>query len=241
MSNLENPFNTTAQSAPSTTTFDAGLRTHMIRIYNAVAIGLGISGVAAYAVYSVPPLSALFMNPMVSIVFFIGLMGFLWFGMNPNKMLLQPTNTVRTKYYIFTALLGCTLSYIFWAYTGDSVVRVFFITAATFAGTSLLGYTTKRDLTSMGSFLFMGLIGIILASLVNMFFQSSAMGFVISVLSVLVFTGLIAFESQNAKRMYNSGNNDDINHKLAIISALGLYINFINLFQTLLRLFGDRR
>lgn len=244
MNQQNNPFGAGSAYSDQTSgavTYDAGLRAHMIRLFNAVAAGLAVSGVAAYAVYSIPPLAALFMNPIFSIVLLIGLMGFLWFGMNPNKLLQQSLSAVRTKYYIFTTLLGASLAYIFAVYTGDSVVRVFFITAAAFAGTSLLGYTTKRDLTGMGSFLLMGLIGIILASLVNMFLKSSGMAFVISILSVLIFTGLIAFETQTAKRMYNAANSDDTNHKLAIVSALGLYINFINLFQTLLRLFGDRR
>ncbi len=231
----------TYASQGAATTYNAGLRTHMIRVLNAVAAGLAVSGIAAYAVYQIPVLFALFMNPIVSIVLLFGLMGFLWFGMNPNKLLQQSVSTVQIKYYVFTSLLGASLAYIFAIYTGDSVVRVFFITAATFAGTALLGYTSKRDLTSMGSFMLMGLIGVILASLVNMFLHSSQLAFVISILSVIIFTALIAFETQTAKRMYNQANSDDTNHKLAIVSALGLYINFINLFQTLLRLFGDRR
>lgn len=242
--NQDNPFGSgsafVGDTLQSTTTFDAGLRQHMLRVYNAVAIGLGLSGITAYAVYSIPPLAAIFMNPMISIVFLLGLMAYLWFGMNPNKLLYQPVSTVRTKYYVFTGLLGASLAYIFAAYTGDSVVRVFLITAAMFGGVSLIGYTTKRDLSGFGSFLLMGLIGIIIASIVNIFLKSSMMAFVISIISVLVFTGLIAFESQNAKRMYNNANSDDTNHKLAIISAVGLYINFINLFQTLLSLLGNR-
>lgn len=240
MLNNEKQMSGSAYAGSSATTFDAGLRAHMIRIYNAVAAGLALSGLAAYAVYSVPPLAAIFMNPMVSMVLLIGLMAFLWFGMNPNKLMQQSVSAARTKYYIFTALLGTSLSYMFVAYTGDSIVRVFLITAAMFAGTSLLGYTTKRDLSGMGSFLMMGLIGVIIASVVNIFLHSSGMAFIISIIAVLVFTGLIAFESQNAKRLYNSNNSDDTNHKMAIISAVGLYISFINLFQTLLSLLGNR-
>jgi FtsH-binding integral membrane protein len=117
---------------------------------------------------------------------------------------------------------------------------VFFITAATFGATSLIGYTTKRDLTGMGSFLLMGLIGIVIASLVNMFMHSTGLAFMVSILGVLIFTGLIAFQTQQAKRLYNPANGDDANNKLAIFNALGLYINFINLFQTLLSLMGNR-
>lgn len=256
MLNNENQLSGSAYTGSSATTFDAGLRAHMIRIYNAVAAGLALSGLAAYAVYSVPPLAAFFMNPMVSIVLLIGLMAFLWFGMNPNKLMQQSVSAARTKYYVFTILLGTSLAYIFAIYTGASIVRVFLITAAMFAGTSLIGYTTKRDLTSMGSFLMMGLIGIITASLINYAFfsgphlavkatqsvdpHSNQFVFVISILAVIIFTGLIAYESQTAKRLYNSNNSDETNHKLAIVSAVGLYINFINLFQNLLRLLGNR-
>lgn len=224
----------------SATTYDAGLRAFMLSIFNTVGAGLAVSGLTAYAVFAIPALQAFFLNPAVAMVTGIGLLVFLWFGMNPAKTLQQPLSALRTKYYVFTAILGTTLSYIFLAYSGESIVRVFFITAGMFAGTSLLGYTTKRNLAGMGTFLMMGLIGIILASLVNLFLQSSGLTFVVSLCAVIVFTGLIAYETQNAKRMYNPANGEDVNRKLAIHSALGLYISFINLFQTLLSLFGGR-
>lgn len=222
----------------STTTIDAGLRAHMLRVYNTVAAGLALSGAVAYGVYSIPALAQIFMNPLVSMAIGIGLLVFLWFGMNPNKMMQQSVASVRSRYYIFCAALGTTLAYIFVIYSGASVARVFFITAAMFAGTSLFGYTTKRDMSSIGGFLLMGLIGIILASIVNMFLHSTGLQFVVSIISVLVFTGLIAFESQNAKRFYTG--NEEQDQKMAVFSALGLYINFINLFQTLLQLLGNR-
>ena len=241
MLNQDNQFmNTGTAFGAKSVTYDAGLRAYMIRIFNTVAAGLAVSGLTAYAVFSIPALQAVFMNPAVSMVIGLGLLAFLWFGMNPNKTLQQPLSALRTKYYVFTALLGTTLAYVFAVYSGESIARVFFITATMFAGTSLLAYTTKRDLSGFGTFLMMGLIGIIIASLVNLFLQSSGMAFVISIVAVIVFTGLIAFETQNAKRMYSEANGDDINQKLAIHSALGLYISFINLFQTLLSLFGGR-
>ena len=224
-----------------TTTFDAGLRAHMIRVFNTVAAGLGLSGLVAFGVASVPALAAIFMNPMVNMVMGIGLLVFLWFGMSPARAMQQSAASLATKYYIFTAVLGATMAYIFVVYNGASLARVFFITAAMFGATSLIGYTTKRDLSGMGTFLLMGLIGIIIASVVNIFLKSSGLAFVVSLIGVLVFTGLIAFEAQNAKRLYNSGNSDETNRKLAIFSALGLYINFINLFQTLLHLLGGRQ
>lgn len=241
MLNQDNNFmNTGTAFGAKSVTYDAGLRAFMLRIFNTVAAGLAVSGLTAFAVFSVPALRGIFMNPAVSMVIGLGLLAFLWFGMNPAKTMQQSVSSLRTKYYIFTALLGTTLSYVFLAYSGASITRVFFITAAMFAGTSLLGYTTKRDMTGLGSFFMMGLIGIILASVVNIFLKSDGLSFVVSIVSVLVFTGLIAFETQNAKRMYSEANGDDVNQKLAIHSALGLYISFINLFQTLLSLLGGR-
>lgn len=241
MLNQDNQFlNTGATLGTSSTTYDAGLRAFMIRIFNTVGAGLAVSGLMAFAVFSVPALQAFFLNPVVAMVTGIGLLAFLWFGMSPAKTMQQSLGSLRAKYFIFTAVMGTTLSYVLLAYSGESVVRVFFITAGMFLGTSLLGYTTKRDLSGMGTFLFMGLIGIILASIVNMFLKSSGMSFVISVIGVLVFTGLIAYETQSAKRMYSPANGDDVNQKLAIHSALGLYISFINLFQFLLSLLGNR-
>jgi FtsH-binding integral membrane protein len=240
MLNQDNNYMATGTAFAQSSTYDAGLRAHMIRIFNTVAAGLAVSGFAAFAVFSVPALQAIFLNPMVNMIVGIGLLVFLWFGMNPNKMMQQSLGTAQLKYYAFTALLGTTLSYVFLLYTQTAILRVFFITAATFGATSLIGYTTKRDLTGMGSFLLMGLIGIVIASLVNMFMHSTGLAFMVSILGVLIFTGLIAFQTQQAKRLYNPANGDDANNKLAIFNALGLYINFINLFQTLLSLMGNR-
>jgi len=240
MLNQDNQYMNTGTAFGQSATYDAGLRAHMVRIYNTVAAGLAVSGATAYAIATIPVLNAFFMNPVVSMMTGIGLLLFLWFGMSPNSAMQQTVGSFRAKYYIFTALMGTTLAFYFAVYSGGSIARVFFITAATFAGTSLIGYTTKRDLTGMGSFMMMGLVGIILAMLVNIFLKSPGVYFVVSILSVVIFTGLIAFETQRAKQMYNAANGDDTNQKLAIFSALGLYINFINLFTTLLRIFGNR-
>ena len=238
---MDNNFMQSGTAFAGTKSFDEGLRTHMIRIFNTVGLGLAISGLVAYLVASVPALSAIFLNQAVALVMGIGMMLFLWFGMNPNKMMTQSVAAVQTKYYIFTAALGTSLAYVFLAYTHESLARVFFITASMFLGTSLYGYTTKRDLTGIGSFMVMGLFGIIIASVVNFFLHSSGLAFVISWLGVLIFTGLIAFDAQNAKRLYASSAGEDTNRKLAVYSALGLYLNFINLFQFLLSIFGSRR
>lgn len=237
----QNSFMETGTAFAQSKTFDAGLRAHMIRIYNTVAAGLGVSGVVAYVISTVPAFAAFFFNPVVAIAFTIGMLAFLWFGLNPNKIMQQSVTAVQTKYYIFTALMGISLSSIFLVYTTESLVRVFFITAGMFLATSLYGYTTKRNLSSLGSFLFMGLIGLIIASVVNMFLKSTQMAFIISCIGVLLFTGLTAFDTQNAKRLYASAAGEDTNRKLAVFSSISLYLNFINLLQFLLHLLGDRR
>jgi FtsH-binding integral membrane protein len=237
----QNSFMQSGTAFAQSKSFDEGLRTHMIRIYNTVAAGLGVSGVVAFLISSVPALAAFFLNPVIGILFTIAMIGFLWFGFNPSRMMQQSVAAVQTKYYLFTALMGVSLSYIFLAYTTESIVRVFFITAGMFLATSLYGYSTKRDLSSWGAFLFMGVIGLIIATVVNMFLKSSQMAFIISCVGVLLFTGLTAFDTQNAKRLYAGAAGDDTNRKLAIFSSISLYLNFINLMQFLLQLLGDRR
>ena len=147
----------------------------------------------------------------------------------------------QTTFWIFAALMGASLASIFLVYTGASITRVFFITAGTFGAMSIYGYTTKRDLTKLGSFLMMGLIGIIIASIVNIFMKSSMMYFVISILGVLIFVGLTAYDTQKIKNMYLASDDSEISGKKAVMGALTLYLDFINLFIMLLRLFGQRR
>ena len=155
-----------------------------------------------------------------------------------NKM---SASKAQTVFWVFAALMGLSLSWILLVYTGASVARVFFITSATFGAMSLYGYTTKRDLTKFGSFLMMGLIGIIIASLVNIFLKSSMMYFVISILGVLIFVGLTAYDTQKIKNMYVASDTGELMGKKAVMGALTRYLDFINLFIMLLRLFGQRR
>jgi FtsH-binding integral membrane protein len=150
------------------------------------------------------------------------------------------SSSAQTMFWVYAGLMGLSLSYILLVYTGVSVVRTFLITAASFGALSLYGYTTKRDLSGMGSFLFMGLIGLILASVVNMFMQSSAMHFVISVIGVLIFAGLTAYDTQDIKRMYYAGDTREVAEKKAIMGALRLYLDFINMFLFLLQFLGNR-
>jgi len=217
---------------------DEGLRAYMLRVYNYMAMGLGLTGVVAYAVSSSPTImQAIFGSGLmwVAILAPLGLVFFLSFRIHAMK-----PATAQAVYWLYAGLNGVAFSVIFIAYTQTSIARVFFITAGTFAAVSLYGYTTKRDLTGWGSFLFMGLIGIIIASVVNMFMASSALHFAISVIGVLIFTGLTAYDTQKIKEMYYEGDEDGTATKKAVMGALRLYLDFINLFLMLLRLFGNR-
>ena len=256
--NYTSPFGRAAGRV-DTAAVDAGLRAYMLRIYNYMAIGLAITGFAALGIYMaavtgdasaaaarvgstyltsfgvamfVSPLKWVFMLAPLAMVFVIS------FGINR----LKPA-TAQMLFWAFSALMGVSLSSIFLVYTHTSIVRVFFITAASFGALSLYGYTTKRDMTGMGSFLMMGLFGIIIASLVNIFIGSSMLQFVVSVIGVLVFAGLTAWDTQRLKNDYIYGyasQGGDIAERAAISGALSLYLNFINLFTLLLQLLGQR-
>jgi len=182
--------------------------------------------------------NALFFSALKWVVMLapLGIVFYMSFGI--NKMSAAKAQTV---FWVFAALMGLSLSWILLVYTGVSVARVFFITSATFGAMSIYGYTTKRDLTKLGSFLMMGLVGIIIASLVNIFLKSSMMYFVISILGVLIFVGLTAYDTQKIKNMYQSSDTGELMGKKAVMGALTLYLDFINLFIMLLRLFGQRR
>ena len=227
---------------------DIGLRKHMLQVYNYMASGLILTGIFAYGATQFPA----FLNIMYS----VGPNGmasptmFAWIIMlSPLAFILamnfgiqkMRASTLQGLFWAFAALMGLSLTNIFMIYTGASVTRVFFITAGTFASMSLYGYTTKRDLSKFGSFLFMGLIGIIIASVVNIWMQSSAMLFAISVVGVLVFVGLTAHDTQTIKRMYIEGEHSETASKKAVMGALSLYLDFLNLFMMLLHLLGDRR
>jgi uncharacterized protein len=222
---------------------DEGLRAYMLRVYNYMAIGVALTGVAAYVTYQMvlsnPGLQqTLFGGPVYFVLLFVplGLVFFLSFRIQH----LQPA-TAQALFFFYAAVLGVSLTPIFIVYTGASIARVFFISAASFGALSLYGYTTQRNLSAFGSFLIMGLFGIILASLVNIFLASSALQFVISVVGVLVFAGLTAWDTQQIKEMYSVNDDGTVAGRKAIMGALRLYLDFINLFLMLLRLFGDRR
>ncbi|MET0630651.1 MAG: Bax inhibitor-1/YccA family protein [Xanthobacteraceae bacterium] len=234
---------------------DAGLRAYMIRIYNYMAIGVAVTGVAAWLTYQmaggdaivitggrISGLTAfgqLIFNPVTTIVLFLGTLGMV-FLISWRIDRLQPA-TALTLFMVYAAALGLMLSSILLTYTGTSITRVFFISAASFAGLSLYGYTTQRDLSPIGSFLMMGLIGLIIAMVVNIFLKSSGLDFVISAVGVLIFAGLTAWDTQKIKEMYDPMEDGTIVGRKAVMGALTLYLDFINLFLFLLRLFGDRR
>jgi FtsH-binding integral membrane protein len=221
-------------------TLDEGLRAFMLKVYNFMALGLALTGVTAYVVSSSPSLmETLFNSPLIWLVMLapFGFILFLSFGI--HKM---SASTAQAVFWAYAVTMGVSLSTIFLAYTSTSIARVFFITSGTFAAMSLYGYTTKKDLTQIGSFLFMGLIGIMLASIVNIFMASSALSFAISVLGVVIFTGLTAYDTQTIKNVYYSLQGDnELAQKSAIMGALKLYLDFVNLFIMLLRLMGDRK
>jgi uncharacterized protein len=218
--------------------FDEGLRRHMLRVYNFMGLGLVVTGAVAMLVASTPAIyQPIFGSPLKWVVMLAPLAFIFVFSM---KMETMTASTAQTLFWTFCALMGLSMASIFVVFTGQSIARTFFITAAMFGATSLYGYTTKRDLSKMGSFLMMGLIGIVIASLVNLFVGSSALQFAISIIGVLVFTGLTAYDTQSIKEQYAEGFGAEGNTKLAVMGALSLYLNFINLFQMLLSLTGQR-
>lgn len=218
---------------------DQGLRAHMLKVYNYMAGGLALTGIVSYLVSQSPDLlHAIFGTPLQWIVMLAPLGFVLWLSMGIRGMSSQ---TAQMVFWAYAGVMGLSLSAIFIMYTDTSIALTFFTTAATFLAMSLWGYTTKRDLTQMGSFLMMGVFGLIIASLLNLFFHSTQLQMIVSVLGVLIFTGLTAFDTQKIKYLYNEAWGAESNQKLAIMGALTLYLDFINLFMYLLRFMGNRR
>lgn len=245
---MDNRFQGRVDSRPvATVDIDEGLRKHMLRVYNYMTLGLGLTGAVAYAVVSVPALRDLFyvmqgnvlvgVKPMAYVAMIAPLAFILVISFGINRM---KASTAQLLFWLFAAAMGASLSNILLVYTGVSVARTFFVTAAAFAALSLYGYTTKRDLTAMGKFLFMGMIGLFLAMIVNMFMQAPALQFAISAIGVLIFAGLTAYDTQKIKEMYLAADSSEIAGKKAIMGALKLYLDFILMFQFLLYFMGGR-
>ncbi|MEM5470718.1 Bax inhibitor-1/YccA family protein [Hoeflea sp. AS60] len=257
MADFRNTNVRTANGAYAGTDIDAGLRAYMLRVYNLMAMGLGITGVAAYAIAmfattndpaaAVATLgngkmltglgAALYGSPLKWVVMLAPLGMVFFLSARIEKM---SVSAAQTTFWVFAGLMGVSLSSIFLVYTGASITQTFFITAASFGALSLYGYTTKKDLSAMGSFLMMGLFGLIIAMVVNIFLQSSALQFAISGIGVLIFAGLTAYDTQQIKSMYYEGDTDATAGRKAIMGALRLYLDFINLFMFLLQFLGNR-
>lgn len=230
-------YMTTAQAEAAQ--IDVGLREYMLRVYNYMASGLALTGIVALLVASSPAMTQMiFGTPLKWVVMFAPL-GFVFFM--SFKIETMKASTAQTLFWVFAAVMGASMASIFLVFTGASIARTFFITAAAFAGLSLYGYTTKRDLSAFGTFLVMGLIGLVIASIVNIFVQSSMMHFVISAAGVLIFAGLTAWDTQRIKEMYWELDGGEVAKKKAVMGALALYLDFINLFMFLLQFLGVRR
>jgi hypothetical protein len=219
------------------TAIDAGLRAHMLRVYNYMAAGVGLTGLVAMLTYQFTG-PELLQNPLMWVLMLAPLALVFYISSRINTLSVA---AARRLFFIYAASVGLSLSTIFHIYTGASITRVFFISAASFGALSIWGYTTRRDLSGFGTFLFMGLIGIVIASLVNIFLRSSGLDWMISIIGVGVFAGLTAYDTQRIKGMYDAGDDANSAGRKAVMGALSLYLNFINLFMLMLRLAGNRR
>ena len=218
---------------------DAGLRAYMLRVYNYMAMGVALTGIVAYAVALNPALMQTIAIGPFKWVLFIGILGLGWFS--PRIMLSGSTTMAHGAFWLYAGLWGALIAPMIYIYTGDSIARVFFITAAAFAGTSIYGYTTKKDLSTMGRFLAMSTIGILIAVLLNAFvFQSGGFHLILSIVVVLVFAGLTAYETQAIKEMYVSGDAGELTSRKAVFGAFMLYGSFVTMFVWLLSIFGNR-
>ena len=231
---------------------DAGLRAYMLRVYNYMAAGVALTGVVSWMTFNAAVVTdatgritgltsfgqAIFGGPL-TIMLFLGTLGIVFF-MSFRINSLQPS-TALVLFLAYAGLLGLMLSTIFLQYTGASITRTFFISAASFGALSLYGYSTQRDLSPVGSFLVMGLFGLILAMIVNIFLKSTGLDFAISAIGVLIFAGLTAWDTQRIKEMYDVSDDGTVAGRKAVMGALALYLDFINLFLFLLRFMGDRR
>ena len=219
-------------------TYDAGLRAHMLRIYNRMTLGVLTTGLVAYAFAASGLVSVLYANPILAIILAFSPLAVVWFGFRPDRM---SSGKLQFSFFLISALYGLSFSSIFLVYAGTDIARAFFLAAASFAGLSLFGYTTKKNLDGMGSFLIMGMFGLIILSVVNMFMASTVMQNVVAGAGILIFSGLTAWETQKMKEMYNPAYDDETASRVGWASALNLYISFIALFHYILHFVGMAR
>lgn len=218
--------------------YDEGLRRHMLRVYNYMALGLVLTGAVAFIVGTTPALYVpIFSTPLKWVVMLAPLAFVLFFSFRMQSM---SGSAAQTMFWAFCAVMGLSMASIFLVFTGTSIARTFFIAATMFGATSLYGYTTKRDLSQFGSFLIMGLIGVVIASVVNIFLDSTMLQFIVSVVGILVFVGLTAWDTQSIKEQYADHFDAESQQKLAVFGAFSLYLNFVNIFQLLLNFTGER-
>ena len=252
MTNQNHAMSSHDVDASRAVAFDAGLRAYMIRVYNYMTMGVGLTGVVAWLTFQAAVVTdangaivgltsfgeAIFGGPVV-LVLILGTLGLVMF-ISFRIQRLRPA-TALALFMAYAAMLGLMLSSVLLVYTGASVARVLFISAASFAALSLYGYTTQRSLSGMGSFLIMGVVGLLIAIIVNIFLKSMQLDFVISVAGVLIFAGMTAWDTQRIKEMYDPMEDGTVAGRKAVMAALKLYLNFINLFIFMLRIFGNRR
>jgi FtsH-binding integral membrane protein len=239
MRNAINQFVPTVTAPQSGTAFDEGLRRHMLRIYGYMSGGLAITGIVAYLVGTTPALyEPIFTTPLQWVVIFAPLLFIVVFSFSIDAI---PTPMAQALFWAFSATMGLSLSVVFLAYTEASIAQTFFIAAAMFGAMSLYGYTTRTDLTRFGSFLIMGLVGVLIAFVANLFLGSDTLHHAISLVGILVFLGLTAWDTQTIKAQYAQSTETGDSQKLAVLGALSLYLNFINLFQLLLSFTGQRQ
>jgi len=243
MANWQDPQTTGVSAATvgvSTVARDAGLRSYMLKVYNYMASGVLLTGIVALMFYNGGYAESIMRGggfmPWVIILSPLAIVFAMSFGANRMS-----TPTLQLLFWAFAGLMGLSMSTVFLTYTGTSIAQTFFAVSAAFLGLSLYGYTTKRDLTGMGTFLIMGVVGLLVAMVINMFLRSSAMGMAISAIGVLLFAGLTAYDTQRIKSMYDHVRGTDMMGKVVIMGALNLYLDFINMFTFLLSFMGDRR
>lgn len=236
MFNNQAPFEQTS-SSQSAVSFDAGLRAHMSRIYNRMTLGVLVTAVISYFVGNSPELLALFLGGPQKWLVILAPLAIVFFGFNPEKM---SAKGMSVSFFLLSALYGISFASIFAIFTDESIARAFFIATAMFAGLSIFGYTTKKNLDGMGSFAVMGVWGVLILGLINIFVQSSMMANVISVVSIIAFAGITAWETQRMKEMYSPRADAEIMSRMSWLAALNLYISFVAMFQSILQLLGNR-
>ncbi len=239
------PYRPQATVAATGSDVDAGLQGFMRSVYNTMGLGLGVTGITAFSFAQMmlgnDQLRELVMGSIFGIILALAPLAFIFLGFTGSRVQRMSAGSLRTLFFVFAGVMGLSMASIFLIYSAESIARVFFISAGMFAATSLYGYTTKRDLSGMGSFMIMGIIGLIIAGLVNLFLQSTMLHFVTSVIGVIVFTGMAAWDTQRLKETYAYGAHlAEANAKLAVMGALNMYMNFVLLFQHLLSLLGNR-